>query len=172
MKKLLTVLMMAAAVVTLTAEDALLKSWDLTSSSEYMLWNTKSQCSKTVADGAIKITVTSITAPASPANIQFWTAYQAGFKANVKYRVEATIVSTSNLQGELNVIQNGGKYARATKDAVKYFSIKADQPTNVSIEFTPAQDISGTYRTPCFFLGNAPEGTVITISNLKLYEVK
>ena len=46
------------------------------------------------------------------------------------------------------------------------------EPAQVSLQFTPKEEITKPYRMPCLFLGFAAPGTVFEISGAKLYEVK
>ncbi len=102
-------------------------------------------------------------------NVQFSVVYAKGFTAGVNYRVTATVVSSSDFTVESSVSLNKAPWttlARVKTD------LKANQPAQIELKFIPKEDIADAYRIPVFALGNAPAGTVIEVTDVKLVEIK
>lgn len=54
----------------------------------------------------------------------------------------------------------------------KSFKLKAGEAEKLSLDFSPAADITETYRVPMFGFGLATPGTSLEVSDVKLFEVK
>lgn len=168
MKQLLMAAVFLGAAM-LSAEDVVLKTWDLSKGGQCSLHKEKGVEMKTgFANGAYRIEVLKNTEKKPPYNIQFW-CNSSQLKAEVKYRVDFTVKASKDAKITGAVMLTGKPWTRVVgKDIL----LKAGEPAKVALEFSLKGDVSATYRTPCIFFGEAEPGTVFEVSDIKLVEVK
>lgn len=156
----------AAAAETLLAESAFQAP-----GKGFTFWNTKDlQTAVSVADGVAKIDIKANNAEKPNLyNFQFIVPYTRGLKAGVKYRVEATVKSSTDLRIKMAVNLNKKPWTQLTG---KDFNLKAGEATKVTLNFSPAADITENYRVPMFAFGLAKTGTSVEVSGVKVFEVK
>jgi len=168
MKKFLMAAVLLCAAV-LSAEDVVLKTWDLSKGGQCFLHREKGVEAKGgFADGAYRIEVLKNTDKKTSNNIQFW-CNSNQLKAEAKYRVDVTVKSSKDVKISCAVMLTGKPWTRVVgKDVL----LKAGEATTVALEFSLKGDTSATYRTPGLFFGEAEPGTVFEVSDIKLVEVK
>ncbi len=173
MKKILTVLACCIfAAFAGTATETLLEEVVFQPEKQnFTLWNLKKQ------DTAVKIkngvvTIEFKEGKSEESNlydVQFIVPYNKGFKAGVKYRVEATIKSSTDLKVAMNISLNQKPWSSLRGKTIQ---LKEGVPTVAAINFSSAEDISGNYRVPMIAIGLAPADSTVEISGVKLFEVK
>lgn len=168
MKKLLMAAVLLSAAL-LTAEDVVLKTWDLSKGGQALLHREKGVEAKGgFADGVYRVEVLKNLDKRTGNNVQFW-CNSNQLKADVKYRVDFTVKASKDAKVPCSVMLTSKPWSRVVgKDVL----LKAGEAAKVALEFTLKGDTSATYRTPGLFLGEAAPGTVFEISDIKLVEVK
>lgn len=165
-------LMMAAVLLgaaVLSAEDTVLKTWDLSKSGESFLHREKGVETKNgFSNGAYRIEVLKNLDKRGSNGIQFW-CNSSQLKAGVKYRVEATVKAGSDAKIAYTVMLTGRPWSKV---AGKDIQLKAGEAANLALDFSLKENASAPYRTPGFFFGLAAPGTVFEISGVKLLEIK
>ncbi len=169
MKKITFVFALAMlGLVAGAAEETLFSLGFDTAARNFYTWNNKGTGTKSQSkDGKLFLEVTENAAEKQgPWNMQVIVPYGKGFKAGVKYRVEATLVSSSDFSIHTNVSLNKSPWSGL---ANKVVDLKANQPAKLELKFTPKEDLDGSYRILALALGNAPVGTALEVSDVKLF---
>ena len=137
----------------------------------FFFWHVKAiESTATVSEGVAKIEIRANNAEKPNLNnAQFIVPYAKGLRGGVKYRVEATVKSSADLTVRMAVNLNKRPWTLLTD---KSFKMKAGEAEKLSLDFSPAADITETYRVPMFGFGLATPGTSLEVSDVKLFEVK
>jgi len=167
MKKLLAVLAMSVMTAALIqAEEVILKqNYD-----RYFVYSVKDVAEiANTADGCVLNISGNHGEVGNFTAVQWAAPYSAGVTAGKKYRAMLTVKASAPAKIGAQIMDQDKPWTNYVSKAV---DLEADVPVTITLDWTPDKDIKGGLRAPGMYLGQAKQGTIITVSNVKFIEIK